>query len=113
MYEFFHRSQGFEQSIEKLRKSYFRDTNNADEIERGNIDDIMYGHNDHKLRSNWASFMRMEYSYKYMIKSDSSIENDTCTPFESCESEDNVFCQEISNDPKSSVTTKHQRAIPL
>lgn len=38
-----------------------------------------------------------------MINRNPSIENDT--PFKSCESEDKVFCQEISNDPKSIVTT--------
>lgn len=35
--------------------------------------------------------------------SDPSIENDT--PFESCKSPDEIFCQEITNDAKSSVST--------
>lgn len=46
MYELFHRFQEYKQSLEKLRKAYFRETNNADEIQRGNIDlitDLMFG----------------------------------------------------------------------
>lgn len=34
--------------------------------------------------------------------SDPSIDGDT--PFKSCRSENEIFCQEISNEPKSSVT---------
>lgn len=37
------------------------------------------------------------------IQSDPSIEGDT--PFKSCKSFDEIYCQEISNHPKSHVTT--------
>lgn len=36
------------------------------------------------------------------FNSDPSIDGDT--PFKSCQSENEIFCQEISNEPKSSVT---------
>lgn len=42
------------------------------------------------------------FFYIPVIIRNPSIEDDT--PFKSCKSSTEVFCQEISNDPKSSVT---------
>lgn len=45
----------------------------------------------------------IEFWSNILYSSNPSIEGDT--PFQSSESQDEIFCQEISNDPTSSVTT--------
>lgn len=43
------------------------------------------------------------FYFNYVWARDPSIEGDT--PFKSCKSADEIYCQEVSNEPKSRVIT--------
>ena len=48
------------------------------------------------------SIIKYVFSYSQIVNSDPSIDGDT--PFKSCRSGNEIFCQEISNEPRSRVT---------
>lgn len=49
------------------------------------------------------------FHWKFYLFSDPSIEGDT--PFKSCQSMDEIFCQEISNEPKTQVTNNIMKQL--